>query len=55
MPVSLLYPNRRQLAPRVQAVLNWLTQVVGPQLQGDGSRAGEQPVRHTVSDRNPGR
>jgi DNA-binding transcriptional LysR family regulator len=32
MPVSLLYPNRRQLAPRVQAVLNWLAQVVGPQL-----------------------
>jgi DNA-binding transcriptional LysR family regulator len=32
MPVSLLYPNRRQLAPRVQAVLNWLAQVVEPQL-----------------------
>ena len=32
MPVSLLYPNRRQLAPRVQAVLNWIAQVVEPQL-----------------------
>jgi DNA-binding transcriptional LysR family regulator len=33
MPVSLLYPNRRQLAPRVQAVLNWIAQVVEPQLE----------------------
>ncbi|SHM72019.1 LysR substrate-binding domain-containing protein [Rhizobacter sp. OV335] len=33
MPVSLLYPNRRQLAPRVQAVLNWIAQVVEPQLK----------------------
>ena len=32
MPVSLLYPHRRQLAPRVQAILNWLTQVVEPYL-----------------------
>jgi hypothetical protein len=31
--VSLLYPNRRQLAPRVQAVLNWIAQVVEPQLE----------------------
>ena len=30
MPVSLLYPHRRQLAPRVQAMLNWLAQVVEP-------------------------
>jgi DNA-binding transcriptional LysR family regulator len=30
MPVSLLYPNRRQMAPRVQAILNWLAQVVQP-------------------------
>jgi len=28
MPVSLLYPHRRQVAPRVHAVLEWLTQVV---------------------------
>lgn len=32
MPVSLLYPHRRQIAARVQAMLNWLTQVVEPWL-----------------------
>jgi DNA-binding transcriptional LysR family regulator len=32
MPVSLLYPHRRQIAPRVQAILNWITQVVQPYL-----------------------
>ncbi len=32
MPVSLMLPNRRQLAPRVQAVMAWLTQVVSPVL-----------------------
>jgi DNA-binding transcriptional LysR family regulator len=32
MPVSLLYPNRRQMAPRVQAMLNWIAQVVQPLL-----------------------
>ncbi len=32
MPVTLLYPHRRQLAPRVQAMLQWITQVVGPHL-----------------------
>jgi DNA-binding transcriptional LysR family regulator len=32
MPVSLLYPHRRQVAPRVQAVLNWIAQVVEPRL-----------------------
>lgn len=40
MPVSLLYPNRRQIAPRVQAMLDWIAQVVGPHLasatQGPG-------------------
>jgi DNA-binding transcriptional LysR family regulator len=39
MPVSLLYPHRRQLAPRVQAALNWITQVVEPYLT-DASPAG---------------
>jgi len=34
MPVSLLYPHRRQLAPRVQAILSWITQVVEPYLLG---------------------
>ena len=32
MPVSLLYAHRRQLAPRVQAVMAWLTEVVTPYL-----------------------
>lgn len=33
MPVSLLYPHRRHLPPRVQAMLNWLAQVVTPALE----------------------
>lgn len=32
MPVSLLYPNRRQIAPRVRAALDWMAQVVEPYL-----------------------
>lgn len=32
MPVSLLYPHRRQVAPRVQAVLQWITALVQPGL-----------------------
>jgi DNA-binding transcriptional LysR family regulator len=32
MPVSLLYPHRRHVPPRVQAVLQWLAQVVGEEL-----------------------
>ena len=32
MPVSLMLPHRRQLAPRVQAVMAWLTQLVSPLL-----------------------
>jgi DNA-binding transcriptional LysR family regulator len=32
MPVSLLYAHRRQLAPRVQAVMVWLAEIVGPYL-----------------------
>jgi DNA-binding transcriptional LysR family regulator len=44
MPVTLLYPHRRQLAPRVQAMLNWLTQVVEPYLRP--STAAAPPVRH---------
>jgi DNA-binding transcriptional LysR family regulator len=32
MPVSLMLPNRRQLAPRVQAVMAWLTHVIAPHL-----------------------
>lgn len=32
MPVSLMLPHRRQLAPRVQAVMAWLTQLLSPML-----------------------
>lgn len=32
LPVNLLYANRRQLAPRVQAVMAWLTEVLTPYL-----------------------
>ncbi len=32
MPVSLMLPNRRQLAPRVQAVMAWLTGLISPLL-----------------------
>ncbi len=31
MPVSLVYPNRRQLSKRVQAFMAWLAQVLAPQ------------------------
>lgn len=30
MPVSLVYVNRRQLAPRVLAVMDWLTEILAP-------------------------
>ncbi|SFM27374.1 LysR family transcriptional regulator [Variovorax sp. OV329] len=33
LPVSLLYAHRHQLPPRVQAMLNWLAQLVVPTLQ----------------------
>ena len=32
MPVSLLYANRRQVPPRVQAVMAWLTEILTPYL-----------------------
>ena len=32
MPVTLLYPHRRNLSKRVQAVLDWLAQTLGPSL-----------------------
>jgi DNA-binding transcriptional LysR family regulator len=44
MPVSLLYPNRRQMAPRVQAILNWMTNVVQPWLEA-GEPAGKPTSR----------
>lgn len=39
MPVSLLYPHRRHIAPRVTAFLNWITQVIEPYL----ARTDKQP------------
>lgn len=36
MPLTLMYANRRNLPRRVQAVMNWLAEVVGEHLAGDG-------------------
>jgi DNA-binding transcriptional LysR family regulator len=33
MPVSLLYPNRRHLPKRVQALMDWIAEVLQPALQ----------------------
>ncbi len=33
MPVSLLYPNRRHLAKRVQALMEWLAELITPRLE----------------------
>lgn len=35
LPVSLLYPNRRNLAKRVQALMAWLAEILEPQLDGE--------------------
>jgi len=35
LPVSLMTPTRRQLAPRVQAVMDWLTGLLSPLLEQD--------------------
>jgi DNA-binding transcriptional LysR family regulator len=32
MPVSLLYPHRRQIAPRVKAIMNWIAEMLEPHL-----------------------
>ncbi len=45
MPVSLLYPHRRQIAPRVQAMLGWLAQVIGPDLDGPAAASRGSPAR----------
>ena len=37
-PVSILYPGKRQLAPRVRVFIDWLEAVLAPQL-----RAGATP------------
>jgi DNA-binding transcriptional LysR family regulator len=40
MPVSLLYPHRRQVPPRVQTVLNWVANVIEAYLRE--SQPGER-------------
>ena len=46
MPVSLLYPHRRHVPPRVQAMLQWMEQVVGAELREDETKARPQkPAR----------
>lgn len=39
MPVSLRYPDRRNLAKRVQALMSWLAQILAPHLDGPAGRA----------------
>ena len=48
MPVSLLYPNRRHMAPRVQAMLNWITDVVQPWLEA-GEPTGKAAAKKRKS------
>jgi DNA-binding transcriptional LysR family regulator len=33
MPISILYPGKRQLSPRVRVFIDWLVEVLGPQLK----------------------
>ncbi|NYT43920.1 LysR family transcriptional regulator [Alcaligenaceae bacterium] len=53
MPVTLLYPHRRQVPPRVQGILNWLTQVLETFLQ-DADAATSLPSS-TPAPRHIGR
>jgi len=39
MPVALLYPHRRQIPPRAQAMLQWLEQVLAPELAAGRDQA----------------
>lgn len=41
MPVSLLYAHRRHIAPRVQAAVQWLAQVVEPFVAASGGRPAQ--------------
>jgi DNA-binding transcriptional LysR family regulator len=50
MPVSLLYPHRRHVPPRVQAMLQWLEQVVGEEIaQQAGPVQRAAPARTRVA------
>lgn len=50
MPVTLLYPHRRQLAPRVQAILNWITQIAQPYLQNSDEAMKAKPMLAPASE-----
>ncbi|MEF7612484.1 LysR family transcriptional regulator [Aquincola sp. MAHUQ-54] len=54
MPVSLLYAHRRQLAPRVQAVLNWIAGVVQPYLAGPRNAPVAKPRRTRAAQPSAG-
>ena len=47
MPVSLLYPHRRHVPPRVQAMLQWLEQVIG----AEEAQQAQQAHRPSASKR----
>lgn len=46
MPISLLYPHRRHVPPRVQAVLQWMEQLVRTELLTDEAvKSAQRPSR----------
>lgn len=46
--MSLLYPHRRLIAPRVQTMLNWITQVVEPwPADAQPGKVGRRPRQAT--------
>ena len=47
MPVSLLYPHRRQITPRVKAIMNWIADVLEPHVT-NGAEPDSQ--NHIASD-----
>jgi len=58
MPVSLLYANRRQLAPRVLAVMDWLGEIVAPyfvEKAGKASGPSATPSGRAASPSRSGR
>ena len=53
LPVSLLYPHRRQLARRVQVFMDWLAEVLKPYL--DEPPAGSEPSQPSDTARKASR
>src|SRR5450830_1813533 len=53
LPVSLLYPHRRQLARRVQVFMDWLAEVLRPYL--DEAPAGSEPSQPSDTARKASR